>query len=107
MSHGLRLFLRERLRNTYSQNMLAMPSYRVVRSVLISFPCLDACVLGALMHELEAILHEYLSFNWDRMEEVNTANAPLQRKEGLACPWRPSKDIQHSVSTATYRNSSR
>jgi len=85
--------------------MLAMPSYRVVRSVLISFPCLDACVLGALMHELEAILHEYLSFNWDRMEEVNTANAPLQRKEGLACPWRPSKDIHHSVSTATYRKS--
>ena len=51
------------------------------------------------MHELEAILHEYLSFNWDRMEEVNTANAPLQRKEGLACPWRPSKDIEHSVSS--------
>jgi len=57
------------------------------------------------MHELEAILHEYLSFNWDRMEEVNTANAPLQRKEGLACPWRPSKDIHHSVSAATYRKS--
>lgn len=53
--------------------------------------------IGALMHELEAILHEYLSFNWDRMEEVNTANAPLQRKEGLACPWRPSKDIEHSA----------
>lgn len=50
------------------------------------------------MHELEAILHEYLSFNWDRMEEMNSANAPLQRKEGLACPWRPSKDIDHSVS---------
>ena len=53
---------------------------------------------GALMHELEAILHEYLSFNWDRMEEMNTANAPLQRKEGLACPWRPSRDIDHTVS---------
>ena len=50
------------------------------------------------MHELEAILHEYLSFNWDRMEEMNSANAPLQRKEGLACPWRPSKDMDHSVS---------
>ena len=60
--------------------------------------CCVCCVAGALMHELEAILHEYLSFNWDRMEEVNTANAPLQRKEGLACPWRPSKDIEHSVS---------
>jgi len=67
--------------------------------------CVCVCVLGALMHELEAILHEYLSFNWDRMEEVNTANAPLQRKEGLACPWRPSKDIQHSVSTAAYSQS--
>ena len=66
------------------------------------FGCVCVCVPGTLMHELEAILHEYLSFNWDRMEEVNTANAPLQRKEGLACPWRPSKDIQHSVSTATY-----
>ena len=53
------------------------------------------------MHELEAILHEYLSFNWDRMEEMSTTNAPLQRKEGLACPWRPSRDIQHSVSTHT------
>lgn len=52
---------------------------------------------GALMHELEAILHEYLSFNWDRMEEMSAANAPLQRKEGLACPWRPSRDIQHKV----------
>lgn len=51
------------------------------------------------MHELEAILHEYLSFNWDRMEEMSTANAPCQRKEGLACPWRPSRDFQHSVST--------
>lgn len=54
---------------------------------------------GALMHELEAILHEYLSFNWDRMEELSAANAPLQRKEGLACPWRPSRDFQHKVST--------
>ncbi len=105
MLHGLHMY--EHIRNKYSQNMLAMPSCRAVQSVLTSFPCLDVCVLGALMHELEAILHEYLSFNWDRMEEVNTANAPLQRKEGLACPWRPSKDIQHSVSTATYRNSSR
>lgn len=59
--------------------------------------------IGALMHELEAILHEYLSFNWDRMEEMNTANAPLQRKEGLACPWRPSKDIQHSA-FGSFRN---
>lgn len=56
---------------------------------------------GALMHELEAILHEYLSFNWDRMEEMSTANAACQRKEGLACPWRPSRDFQHSVRTCT------
>ena len=59
-------------------------------------------VPGALMHELEAILHEYLSFNWDRMEEMSAANAPLQRKEGLACPWRPSRDIQHRVSTCVH-----
>ena len=69
---------------------------------LSDLACLDDTQLfgftGALMHELEAILHEYLSFNWDRMEEMNTANAPLQRKEGLACPWRPSKDFEHSVS---------
>ena len=58
-----------------------------------------AMASGALMHELEAILHEYLSFNWDRMEEMSNANAACQRKEGLACPWRPSRDIQHSVST--------
>lgn len=105
MSHGIHLLLDKRLKNTAR---MAIPTSRAVQSVLTSFPCervsVCVCVLGALMHELEAILHEYLSFNWDRMEEVNTANAPLQRKEGLACPWRPSKDIQHSVSTATYRH---
>lgn len=58
----------------------------------------DFVTAGALMHELEAILHEYLSFNWDRMEEMSAANAPCQRKDGLACPWGPSRDIQHSVS---------
>lgn len=48
------------------------------------------------MHELEAILHEYLSFNWDRMEEVNKANAHLQRDSGLMCPWRPSGSQEES-----------
>lgn len=52
--------------------------------------------IGALMHELEAILHEYLSFNWDRMEEVNKANAHLQREAGLMCPWRPSRSSDGS-----------
>ena len=52
--------------------------------------------IGALMHELEAILHEYLSFNWDRMEEMNKANAHLQREGGLMCPWRPSRSSDGS-----------
>ena len=52
--------------------------------------------IGALMHELEAILHEYLSFNWDRIQEVNKANAHLQREAGLMCPWRPSGDHEGS-----------
>ena len=40
------------------------------------------------MHELEVILHEYLSFNWDRVEQVLEANEHLLRQDGLACPWK-------------------
>ena len=80
--------------------MFVIISVAVLVAVVLDKPDAQPEVLlvpGALMHELEVILHEYLSFNWDRMEEMNTANAPLQRKEGLACPWRPSRDIDHSV----------
>lgn len=45
-------------------------------------------VLCALMHELECILHEYLSFHWDRLDEIYDANRHLLRKEGPVCVWR-------------------
>lgn len=45
-------------------------------------------VVAALMHELECILHEYLSFNWDRVVEIYNANKHLLREEGLVCAWK-------------------
>ena len=45
-------------------------------------------VVAALMHELECILHEYLSFNWDRVDEIYEANKHLLREEGLVCAWK-------------------
>lgn len=31
-------------------------------------------VVTSFMHEMECILHEYLSYNWDRADEIYTAN---------------------------------
>ena len=45
-------------------------------------------VVAVLMHELECILHEYLSFNWDQVEEIYDANKHLLRDEGLVCAWK-------------------
>ena len=39
------------------------------------------------MHEIECILHEYLSFNWDRVEEIFDANSVYLSEDGLKCPW--------------------
>lgn len=44
-------------------------------------------VVGSLMHEIECILHEYLSFNWDRVEEIFDANSVYLAENGLKCPW--------------------
>ena len=42
-------------------------------------------VVRSLMHEMECLLYEYLSHNWDRVEEVLEANKHLLRDDGLAC----------------------
>ena len=39
------------------------------------------------MHEIECILHEYLSFNWDRVEDIYDANAIYLSEDGLKCAW--------------------
>ncbi|KAK9816034.1 hypothetical protein WJX74_000855 [Apatococcus lobatus] len=44
-------------------------------------------VASGLMNELEAILHEYLSFNWDRVEEVLDSNRTVLKGVGLSVPW--------------------
>lgn len=44
-------------------------------------------VVRGLMHELECLLHEYLSFNWDRVDDVLEVNKHLLRDDGLACLW--------------------
>ncbi len=44
-------------------------------------------VASGLMNELEAILHEYLSFNWDRVEEVLESNRMVLNGNGLSIPW--------------------
>ena len=44
-------------------------------------------VVRGLMHELECLLHEYLSYNWHRVDEVLDANRHLLRDEGLVCAW--------------------
>lgn len=51
-------------------------------------------VVGALMHEIECILHEYLSFNWDRVDEVYEANALYLCDTGLKCLWKSSTNLQ-------------
>lgn len=37
-------------------------------------------LMMSLMHELEGLLHEYLSYNWDRVDSVLDAN-----REALRC----------------------
>lgn len=55
-------------------------------------------VVGALMHEIECILHEYLSFNWDRVDEVYEGNALYLSETGLKCLWKSNTNLQ--VTTA-------
>lgn len=50
--------------------------------------------MGSLMHEIECILHEYLSFNWDRLEEIYDANAMYLSDGGLKCLWNSSPNLQ-------------
>ncbi len=45
------------------------------------------------MHEIECILHEYLSFNWDRVEEIFDANSVYLSEDGLKCPWYSNRDL--------------
>ena len=50
-------------------------------------------VVGALMHEIECILHEYLSFNWDRVEDIYDANSVYLSEDGLRCFWRSNHPL--------------
>lgn len=45
------------------------------------------------MHEIECILHEYLSFNWDRVEDIYDANAIYLSEDGLKCPWHSTSHL--------------
>lgn len=36
-------------------------------------------LMMSLMHELEGLLHEYLSYNWDRVDSVLDANGEALR----------------------------
>lgn len=45
-------------------------------------------VVSALMHELECILHEYLSFNWDKAEDIYDANKKLLSNGHLPKLWK-------------------
>jgi hypothetical protein len=46
------------------------------------------------MHEIECILHEYLSFNWDRVEDIYEANSIYLAPDGLACSWKSHSTLQ-------------
>jgi hypothetical protein len=59
--------------------------------------CAIAQVVGALMHEIECILHEYLSFNWDRVEDVFEANSFYLEESGLKCLWKSKSNLQVSL----------
>ena len=50
------------------------------------------------MHEIECILHEYLSFNWDRVEDIYDANSVYLSENGLKCSWHSS----HHLSVGTH-----
>lgn len=56
-------------------------------------------VASGLMNELEAILHEYLSFNWDRVEEVLDSNRTVLNGVGLSVPWpsHPSLSVRSAL----------
>ena len=49
------------------------------------------------MHEIECILHEYLSFNWDRVEEIFDANSVYLSEDGLKCPWYSNSNLPVSA----------
>ena len=51
------------------------------------------------MHELEVILHEYLSFNWDRLDDILAANKHLLEPEGPALPSPRPRDVTESTHT--------
>ena len=55
-------------------------------------------VVGALMHEIECILHEYLSFNWDRVEDIYDANSVYLSEDGLRCLWRSNHHLSVGAS---------
>ena len=58
-------------------------------------------MVGALMHELEVILHEYLSFNWDCLDCILAANQHLLAEEGPQLPSPRLKDaIDEEVNPA-------
>lgn len=60
-------------------------------------------VVGFLMHEIECILHEYLSFNWDRLDDIYDANALYLSADGLKCLWNShsSMQVRHPVPTCS------
>jgi len=67
-------------------------------------PCLaHVQVVGALMHEIECILHEYLSFNWDRVEDIYDANSVYLAEDGLKCQWHSNHHLSvgHPLSVST------
>ena len=43
-----------------------------------------------MMDELEAALCDYLSYNWDRVDDVMAANQEYLKPEGLSCAWPPA-----------------
>lgn len=54
-------------------------------------------VVSALMHELECILHEYLSFNWDRAEDIYEANKKMLHSGDLPSLWKSVPMLSVSI----------
>ena len=54
-------------------------------------------VVSALMHELECILHEYLSFNWDRAEDIYEANKKMLNSGDLPSLWKSGPNLSVGV----------
>ena len=60
-------------------------------------------VVAALMHELECILHEYLSFNWDRAEDIYDTNKKMLHSGDLPSLWKSSPMLSvRSMSEADF-----